>query len=158
MYSSDILLASFEQKSIPKVLLDRMEVIYLSGYSFKEKLEIAKRHLIPRLLKEHGLKKKLVSISDEVILKIIEEYTCGSGVRELDRKLATIYRKIARKLAEGEKGPFEIKKEDLVEYLGPPEYLEELKQEKDEVGVATGLAWTPYGGEVLLCRSSNYAW
>ena len=140
-------------ETIPKVLLDRMEVIYLSGYSFKEKLEIAKRHLIPRLLKEHGLKKKLVSISDEVILKIIEEYTCESGVRELERKLATIYRKIARKLAEGEKGPFEIKKEDLVEYLGPPEYLEELKQEKDEVGVATGLAWTPYGGEVLYVEA-----
>ncbi len=140
-------------ETIPKVLLDRMEVIYLSGYSFKEKLEIAKKHLIPRLLKEHGLKKKQVKIPDEVILKIIEEYTCESGVRELERKLASIYRKIARKIAEGEEGPFEIKESELVEYLGPPEYLEELRQEEDEIGVATGLAWTPYGGEVLYVEA-----
>ncbi len=138
---------------IPKVLLDRMEVIYLSGYTFKEKLEIAKRHLIPKLLKEHGLTKKEIIISDEVILKIIEEYTYESGVRELERKLAAICRKVTRKLAEGEKGPFEITEENLTEYLGPPEYVEELKQEKDEIGVATGLAWTPYGGEVLYVEA-----
>ncbi|NPA40422.1 MAG: endopeptidase La [Thermodesulfobacteria bacterium] len=138
---------------IPKVLLDRMEVIYLSGYTYKEKLEIAKKHLIPRLLKEHGLKKKDIKISDEVILKIIEEYTYESGVRELERKLAAICRKFARKIAEGEKGPFEVKPEDLVELLGPPEYIEELEQKEDEIGVATGLAWTPNGGEVLYVEA-----
>lgn len=138
---------------IPKVLLDRMEVIYISGYTFKEKLEIAKRHLLPKLLKEHGLNKKIIEISDEVILKIIEEYTYESGVRELERKLAAVCRKVTRKLAEGEKGPFKITEDNLVEYLGPPEYIEELRQEKDEVGVATGLAWTPYGGEVLYVEA-----
>ncbi len=138
---------------IPKVLLDRMEVIYLSGYTFKEKLEIAKKHLLPKLLKDHGLKKKQLKISDKVILKIIEEYTFESGVRELERKLAGICRKIARKLAEGEKGPFEITEENLTDYLGPPGYIEELKQEEDEVGVATGLAWTPNGGEVLYVEA-----
>ncbi|HBT04592.1 MAG TPA: endopeptidase La, partial [Thermodesulfobacterium commune] len=138
---------------IPRVLLDRMEVIYLSGYTYQEKLEIAKRHILPKLLKEHGLKKNILKISDEVILKVIEEYTYESGVRELERKLAAICRKIARKLAEGEKGPFSVTEENLVEFLGPPEYIEELKQEEDEIGVATGLAWTPNGGEVLYVEA-----
>ncbi len=138
---------------IPRVLLDRMEVIYLSGYTFKEKLEIAKRHLIPKLLKEHGLKKKDFQLSDEVILKVIEEYTSESGVRELERKLAALCRKIARKIAEGEKGPFEITPDNLHEYLGPPEFIEDLRLTQDEVGVATGLAWTPYGGEVLYVEA-----
>jgi len=138
---------------IPKVLLDRMEVIYLSGYTFKEKLEIAKKHLLPKLLKEHGLKKKQLKLKDEVILKIIEEYTYESGVRELERKLAAICRKIARKIAEGEEGPFEVTEDTLHEFLGPPEYIEELEQKTDEVGVATGLAWTPNGGEVLYVES-----
>ncbi len=138
---------------IPKVLLDRMEVIYLSGYTFKEKLEIAKRHLLPKLLKEHGLKKKDFNLSDEVILKVIEEYTSESGVRELERKLAALCRKIARKIAEGQTGPFEITPDNLHEYLGPPENIEDMRLTKDEIGVATGLAWTPYGGEVLYVEA-----
>jgi len=138
---------------IPRVLLDRMEVIYLSGYTYKEKLEIAKRHLLPKILKEHGLKKRTFQLSDEVILKVIEEYTSESGVRELERKLASLCRKVVRKLAEGEKGPFEISPERLHEYLGPPEFIEDLRLTQDEVGVATGLAWTPYGGEVLYVEA-----
>lgn len=138
---------------IPKVLLDRMEIIHLSGYTFKEKLEIAKRHLLPKLLKEHGLKKRDLQLSEEVILKIIEEYTSESGVRDLERKLATLCRKIARKKAEGEEGPFEITPENLKDYLGPPEYLEEMRLTQDEIGVATGLAWTPHGGEVLYVEA-----
>ncbi|BAU22889.1 peptidase [Caldimicrobium thiodismutans] len=138
---------------IPRVLLDRMETIYLSGYTYKEKLEIAKRHLLPKLLKEHGLKKKNFQLKDEVILRIIEEYTSESGVRELERKLAALCRKIVRKMAEGETGPFEIKEENLPEFLGPPEFIEDLRLTQDEIGVATGLAWTPYGGEVLYVEA-----
>ncbi|MFN3406926.1 MAG: endopeptidase La [Caldimicrobium sp.] len=138
---------------IPRVLLDRMEVIYLSGYTFKEKLEIAKRYLIPKLIKEHGLKKNDLLLTDEVILKIIEEYTAESGVRELERKLAALCRKIARKIAEGQKGPFEITLDNLQDFLGPPEFIEDLRLTGDEIGVATGLAWTPNGGEVLYIET-----
>ncbi len=134
---------------IPPALLDRMEVIYLSGYTPEEKLVIARKYLLPRQLKEHGLTEKDIAFSDKVIFKVISEYTAEAGVRELERKLAALCRKVARKLAEGEKGPFKITVANLHRYLGPPEYVEELAQEEDEIGVATGLAWTPYGGEVL---------
>ncbi len=139
---------------IPPALLDRMEVIYLSGYTPEEKLVIAKRYLFPRQLKEHGLKETDVSLSDAVILKVISEYTAEAGVRELERKLAALCRKVAMKIAEGKRGPFKITAGNLHRYLGPPEYVEELSQEEDEVGVATGLAWTPYGGEVLYIEVS----
>ncbi|MFN3504776.1 MAG: endopeptidase La [Caldimicrobium sp.] len=138
---------------IPRVLLDRMEVIYLSGYTFKEKLEIAKRYLIPKLIKEHGLKKNDLILTDDVILKVIEEYTAESGVRELERKLAALCRKIARKIAEGQKGPFEVTVDNLQDFLGPPEFIEDLRLSEDEIGVATGLAWTPNGGEVLYVET-----
>ncbi|WP_297056923.1 endopeptidase La [Thermosulfurimonas sp.] len=134
---------------IPPALLDRMEVIYLSGYTPEEKLVIARRYLLPRQLKEHGLAEGVLLLSDRTIFRVISEYTSEAGVRELERKLAALCRKVARKLAEGEKGPFRITPANLHRYLGPPEYVEELSQEEDEVGVATGLAWTPYGGEVL---------
>ncbi|MFN4196445.1 MAG: endopeptidase La [Caldimicrobium sp.] len=138
---------------IPRVLLDRMEVIYLSGYTFKEKLEIAKRYIIPKLIKEHGFKKNELLLTDEVILNIIEEYTAESGVRELERKLAALCRKIARKIAEGQKGPFEVTLDNLQEYLGSPEFIEDFRLTEDEIGVATGLAWTPNGGEVLYIET-----
>ncbi|MBX6423250.1 endopeptidase La [Thermosulfurimonas sp. F29] len=134
---------------IPPALLDRMEVIYLSGYTPEEKLVIARRYLLPRQLREHGLREKDLHLSDRTIFRVISEYTSEAGVRELERKLAALCRKVARRLAEGEKGPFRITSGNLHKYLGPPEYLEELSQEEDEIGVATGLAWTPYGGEVL---------
>ncbi len=134
---------------IPPALLDRMEVIYLSGYTPEEKLVIARRYLLPRQLKEHGLPEEVLRLSDRTIFKVISEYTSEAGVRELERKLAALCRKVARRLAEGEKGPFRITSANLAKYLGPPEYVEELSQEEDEIGVATGLAWTPYGGEVL---------
>ena len=138
---------------IPPALRDRMEVIYISGYTAEEKLAITRRYLLPRQLKEHGLRPEDLIISDETILKIINEYTEEAGLRELERKIAAICRKVARRLAEGEKGPFRVTRQNLHKYLGPPVYLPELEQEEDEVGVATGLAWTMSGGEVLYVEA-----
>ncbi len=138
---------------IPPALKDRMEIIYLSGYTAEEKLVIAKKYLLPRQIREHGLEPKALRLSDETILKIISEYTEEAGLRELERKLAAICRKIARRIAEGERGPFLVTKKNLFKYLGPPAYIPELEQEEDEIGVATGLAWTQYGGEVLYVEA-----
>ncbi len=138
---------------IPPPLKDRMEIIYLSGYTPEEKIAIAKKYLLPRQLKEHGLTSTEIHISDDTIFKIINEYTEEAGLRELERKLAAICRKIARRVAEGEKGPFLISKRNLRSYLGIPPYIEELEQEKDEIGVVAGLAWTQFGGEVLYVEA-----
>ncbi len=138
---------------IPPALKDRMEIIYISGYTAEEKLVIARRYILPRQIKEHGLKPKDLKISDETILKIINEYTEEAGLRELERKIAAICRKIAKRLAEGEKGPFLVSRKNLHKYLGVPLYVPELEQEKDEIGVATGLAWTETGGEVLYVEA-----
>ena len=140
--------------TIPPALRDRMEIIYISGYTAEEKLIIARKYLLPRQAKEHGLSPRILAISDETILKIIEEYTEEAGLRELERQLAALYRKVARRIAEGQKGPFRISRTNLHKYLGPPRYIPELEQEEDEVGVATGLAWTQYGGEVLYVEAS----
>jgi len=134
-------------------LKDRMEIIYISGYTAEEKLMIAKKYLLPRQIKEHGLSEESLRISDDTILKIINEYTEEAGLRELERKLAAICRKVARRIAEGEAGPFLVTKRNLSKYLGVPSYVPELEQEEDEVGVATGLAWTQYGGEVLYVEA-----
>jgi len=138
---------------IPPALKDRMEIIYLSGYTAEEKLVIAKKYLLPRQIREHGLEPKALRLSDDTILKIINEYTEEAGLRELERKLAAICRKIARRIAEGETGPFLVTKKNLSKYLGVPAYIPELEQEEDEIGVATGLAWTQYGGEVLYVEA-----
>lgn len=135
--------------SIPSALLDRLELIRLSGYTADEKTAIARRYLIPRQIKEHGLKKDMLEIPDLTILKIIEEYTREAGLRDLERRIATICRKVARHVAEGEEGPFKVTAVNIGKYLGIPPYQPELAQEESQVGVATGLAWTPFGGEVL---------
>ena len=134
---------------IPSALKDRMEIIEIPGYSEEEKLQIALKYLLPKQLKEHGLNQKDLKISSETIKKIISNYTREAGVRNLEREIGAICRKIARKLAEGQKGPFKVTPSNLHQYLGPPKYLPEIEVEESEVGVATGLAWTPYGGEIL---------
>lgn len=130
-------------------LKDRMEIIPISGYTEEEKREIAKRYLIPRQLKEHGIGAKHLSLSDEAILKIITEYTREAGLRNLEREIATICRKVAREVAEGKKVQTKVIPANLHQYLGPPKFLPEPEREVDEVGVATGLAWTPTGGDVI---------
>lgn len=134
---------------IPQALEDRMEVIQLSGYTAEEKVEIAKRHLIPRLVTNHGLKKEQITFTDTALQKIIASYTQEAGLRGLDKKLAAICRKVARKVAEDKPGPYRITPASLQKYLGPPEILPEPERAEGQVGVATGLAWTEFGGELM---------
>ena len=140
--------------SIPAALLDRMEVIPLSGYAEEEKGVIARRHLLPRQLKENGLKARQLSISAGALQQIITEYTSEAGVRNLERELGSLCRKGARKLAESEKGPFHITKRNLPKYLGVPKYIPEMDQENSQIGLSTGLAWTQVGGEVLYVEAT----
>ncbi len=138
--------------TIPPALLDRMEVIHLSGYTHQEKREIARRFLIPRQLKRHGLGRYAVEITDEALAELIERYTREAGVRNLEREIASICRKLARRvlkegLARGARLTVDV--EALRELLGQPRYRPQRREERPEVGVATGLAWTQVGGELL---------
>jgi ATP-dependent Lon protease len=140
--------------TIPSALLDRMEVIMLSGYTEEEKTVIAEKYLFARQLKENGIKARDLQISPTALQQIIAEYTSESGVRNLEREIGTICRKVARKLAEEQKGPFAISKNNLHKYLGIPKYITEMDQEDSQAGLATGLAWTQVGGEVLYVEAS----
>jgi len=140
--------------TIPSALLDRMEVINLSGYTDDEKRTIAENYLMPRQLRENGLKPKQLTISPNAMSLIINEYTSEAGMRNLEREIATLCRKVARKIAEGEKGAFTITRSNLEKYLGVPKYFPELDQEPSQVGLSTGLAWTQVGGEVLYVEAS----
>jgi ATP-dependent Lon protease len=140
--------------TIPSALLDRMEIIMLSGYTEEEKMVIAENYLIPRQIKENGLKTRSVNISSGARQQIISEYTSEAGLRNLERKIGAICRKVARKIAEGEKKPFAITKNSLPKYLGVPNYGPEMDQEESQVGLATGLAWTQAGGEALYVEAS----
>ncbi len=135
--------------TIPRPLLDRMEVIRIPGYTMQEKLGIAKRYLIPRQAKENGLKKNDVTFQEEVIEDVISQYTREAGVRNLEREIGSLCRKLARKKAEGEKGPFAVTPALLHTLLGIARYQDEELDRQPVAGVALGLAWTPHGGEVL---------
>ncbi|MGQ9858442.1 MAG: endopeptidase La [Thermodesulfobacteriota bacterium] len=136
-------------------LKDRMEIIEIPGYSNEEKLHIAQQFLIPRQLKENGITARDLLISEEAILQVISHYTRESGVRNLERELAAICRKVARRKAEGHRGLVHVIRSNLHKFLGVPKYLPEQEQEENEVGVATGLAWTPHGGEVLYVEATT---
>ena len=140
--------------TIQPALLDRMEIIEISGYSTEEKLEIARRHLVPKQRKEHGLTGKDVRMSARVLQEIIEYYTRESGVRNLDRKLAGVMRGIAKKVAMEEQYNPSISADDVRDLLGPTIYSKEVYQEKQAPGVAIGLAWTRVGGDILFIEAS----
>jgi ATP-dependent Lon protease len=140
--------------TIPSALLDRMEIINLSGYTQEEKMKIAQDYLIPRQIKENGLKSRFPGISDGALGKIINEYTSEAGVRNLEREIGSICRKTARRIAEGEKKGARITQQNLESFLGVPKYYPEMDQEESQVGLSTGLAWTQVGGEVLYVEVS----
>lgn len=140
---------------IPGPLKDRMEIIRLSGYTEQEKLGIAKSYLIPRQLTEHGITEKNISIPDKTVLQVIAQYTREAGVRNLEREVGHLCRKVARKIAEGETGLFTITLANLHKYLGVPKFLPEVERENDEIGVVTGLAWTETGGDILYIEATT---
>jgi ATP-dependent Lon protease len=140
--------------TISQPLLDRMELIEVSGYITEEKVEIACRHLIPKQLEAHGIAKDTVKFPKKTIQKIVDAYTRESGVRELDKKIAKIMRKLARRIASDQPVPAQLLPEDLYTYLGAEEYARDKYQGNDYAGVVTGLAWTAVGGEILFVESS----
>lgn len=141
--------------TIPGPLRDRMEVIYLSGYTTEEKLGIAKNYLLPKQLEEHGLTKRNLRVTDTALQLLISQYTREAGVRNLEREIANLCRKVAKRIAEGAPKKFLITTKNLHRYLGVPKYLPEEEMEKDEVGVATGLAWTETGGDIIYVEATT---
>jgi ATP-dependent Lon protease len=140
--------------TVPDALRDRLEIIELPGYIAEEKLEIAFKYLIPRQIEENGLRKKHISFTRSGIRNIIQDYTREAGVRNLERQIATVCRKVARKVAEGDEEKKSIKPENLHDLLGPKKYYSEVKQRIGEPGVATGLSWTPTGGDILFIEAT----
>ncbi|MGB9835699.1 MAG: endopeptidase La [Candidatus Saccharicenans sp.] len=132
---------------------DRMEIIELPGYTEEEKLQIAMRHLIPKQLAEHSLKPEWIEISEGAVRAIISQYTREAGVRNLEREIAAICRKVARQIAEGKKGQVKITAQNVEKFLGPPRIFRDQLAKKDQVGVATGVAWTAAGGEILFVEA-----
>jgi ATP-dependent Lon protease len=139
---------------IPPALLDRMEIIEFPGYIEEEKLSIARQFLIPRQLEQHGLAEHGLHFDDGAVRMICREYTYEAGVRNLEREIAKICRKLARRLAEDKRVPKRITAESLDKYLGPPQFLPTLTEKADEVGVVTGLAWTEGGGDIMAIEVS----
>ncbi|MDQ3854869.1 MAG: endopeptidase La, partial [Chloroflexota bacterium] len=143
-----------ELDTIPPPLRDRMEILQLSGYTEEEKLHIARNYLVPRQLNANGLREDEVSVTDAAIRGIIRGYTREAGVRNLERQLGAVLRKVARQYAEGEQGPFEITGENLSTYLRQPYFELEAVERIDRPGIATGLVWTPVGGDIVYVEAS----
>jgi ATP-dependent Lon protease len=139
---------------IPPVLRDRMEVIRIPGYTDLEKAEIARRHLLPKQMDNHGLNDAHVNFTKEAVAAIIEQYTREAGLRNLERELANICRKVATKVAAGSRRKTVVVVKELSKYLGPTRFTSETRFSKDRIGEVAGLAWTPYGGEVLMVEAT----
>jgi ATP-dependent Lon protease len=140
---------------IPPALKDRMEVIHFPGYTEDEKLHIARRYLVPKQIKEHGLRSALLGISDSALREIIRKHTREAGVRNLERQIAAICRQVARKVVEGAEGKTSVTGRTVHDYLGPERFTFGLAEKKDEVGVATGLVWTEVGGDVVFIEATK---
>jgi len=140
---------------IPLPLRDRMEMIDLSGYTTEEKVGIAKHFLVPRQMEEHGISARQAHFSDAALEQIVMSYTREAGVRNLEREVARVLRKVARKLADGKSRKATVAPANLHRFLGIPKFLPEMEQEEDEVGVATGLAWTPTGGDIIRIEATT---
>ena len=142
---------------VPPALRDRMEVIELAGYTEEEKLEIAKRHLMPKQITENGLTNDLIAFTDEALLKIARSYTHEAGVRNLEREVGSVCRKVARAVTEGQTEKAMISVEKVTELLGPEKFFPEVAERTQEPGVAIGLAWTPNGGDILFIEATRMA-
>lgn len=140
---------------IPGPLRDRMELIYLSGYTSEEKLGIARTFLLPKQLEEHGLNNKILEITDNALLLMISQYTREAGVRNLEREIANLCRKVAKRIVEGRQKTFNVEPKNLKSFLGVPKFLPEEEMLYDEVGVATGLAWTEAGGDIIYIEATT---
>jgi ATP-dependent Lon protease len=136
--------------TIPAPLRDRMEILVLSGYTDEEKVGIALNYLVPKQLAAHGLRTDELAFDPQAIRMIIRRYTREAGVRNLEREIAAVARKVARRIAEGQPGPVHVTPDNLVDYLGRPRFFDEVVERTARPGVATGLAWTPTGGDVLF--------
>lgn len=141
-------------ETIPSPLLDRMEILSLSGYTELEKLHIARRYLLPKQLRANGLKPEELAITDAALQRIIREYTREAGVRSLEREIGAVVRKVARQIAEGKVTATTVEAEQLPDYLRRPRFLDEVVERIDRPGIATGLAWTPAGGDVLFVEAT----
>src|SRR5262249_24964818 len=142
---------------IPAPLRDRMEVIELAGYTEEDKLQIARRHLIPKQLREHGLTDENLRFEDDALVHMIRSYTREAGLRNLEREIGSVCRKIARAITEGRTEPVVCTAAKVREYLGPERYFSELAERTEDPGVAIGLAWTPNGGDILFIESTRMA-
>jgi ATP-dependent Lon protease len=140
--------------TIPGPLRDRMEILYLSGYTTEEKLQIAKKYLVPKQLDEHGITTKILTLNDSALTQLITHYTLEAGVRNLEREIANLCRKVAKQVAEGKAKKFNVTAANISKYLGAPKYLPEEEMKRSEVGVATGLAWTEAGGDVIFVEAT----